>query len=203
MMRLYYLPTSAQCRKVMVFAWETGQRDDVRVERLQPGQPRTEVLARNPMGRLPVLVGDEDIALYDATVICEYLDQRHALDPLFPPAGPARWAALKLDSLCDGLLAAVANRRMELDGHKAGAEDRAMVERLEVATDSLLDALERDAAAGAFAGGITVGHVALGCALADLDLHLPAEDWRAGRAALADWFATFAERPSMRQTRPR
>lgn len=55
-----------------------------------------------------------------------------------------------------------------------------------------------------FMGGqVTIGQIALGCALGYLDFRFADEDWRQGRPALADWYETFAERPSMQATMPK
>ncbi len=39
------------------------------------------MLALNPKGQVPVLV-DDDLVLYDSTLILEYLEERHPLPPL-------------------------------------------------------------------------------------------------------------------------
>ena len=64
-----------------------------------------------------------------------------------------------------------------------------------------LDALESDAAG--LDAPVTIGAIALGCALGYLDFRFPDEDWRAGRPALAAWYREFAARPSMQQSIPR
>jgi len=51
-------------------------------------------------------------------------------------------------------------------------------------------------------GPLDMGQVAVGCALGYLDFRHGGRDWRAGRAALDDWFAGFAARESMRATVP-
>ncbi|HCS72244.1 MAG TPA: glutathione S-transferase, partial [Rhodospirillaceae bacterium] len=41
--------------------------------------------------------------LYDSSVICEYLDSLHDGQKLFPAVGGARWQALRLNALGDGM----------------------------------------------------------------------------------------------------
>ncbi len=55
---------------------------------------------------------------------------------------------------------------------------------------------------GHLSGKLDAGHIAVGCALAYLDFRLPDRNWRKTNGALDDWFAVFAERPSMQATVP-
>lgn len=65
--------------------------------------------------------------------------------------------------------------------------------------NSSLDQLEREA--DEFSG-VNAGLIAIGCALGYLDFRFPDPGWRDGRPALAGWFQTFSERPSMVTTSP-
>ncbi len=49
---------------------------------------------------------------------------------------------------------------------------------------------------------MTLGCIAVGCALAYLDFRFAADDWRSGRPALAAWFEGFSQRPSMQASQP-
>ena len=62
--------------------------------------------------------------------------------------------------------------------------------------------LLRQAAAGDLGDAVTLGSIALGCALGYLDLRFPDDKWRDGRPALAGWFEAFNQRPSMQKTMP-
>jgi glutathione S-transferase len=64
-----------------------------------------------------------------------------------------------------------------------------------------LDALE-DEAAG-LEGSITIGHIAIGCALGWLQFRFPDDSWRDGRPTLAGWYEIFSARRSMRETVPK
>ena len=67
-MKLFWSSRSPFVRKVMVFAHETGLAD--RIERTQiivaPTRPNPEVMALNPLNKLPTLILDDGRALYDA-----------------------------------------------------------------------------------------------------------------------------------------
>src|SRR5215213_10317007 len=106
-MRLYGNAASPYARKVVVLAHEAGlaSRLEVVDEALSPVSPSAAVAATNPLGKIPCLVPDEGEggALYDSRVIAEYLDSLHGGERLFPAEGPARWRALTLQALGDGI----------------------------------------------------------------------------------------------------
>ncbi len=115
-MKLYMSVTSPYARKVRIFARETGLA--ARIEEIpasvSPVAPDERVSRANPLGKVPALLLDDGSALFDSAVICEYLDGLHAGRRLFPQAGPARWAALKLQAEGNGLLDASVLARYEL-----------------------------------------------------------------------------------------
>jgi glutathione S-transferase len=64
-----------------------------------------------------------------------------------------------------------------------------------------LDALEEEAVG--LDGPLTIGHIAIGCALGWLQFRFPDDHWRDGRPALAGWYEAFSARRSMRETEPK
>jgi glutathione S-transferase len=195
-MKLRYAPTSPFVRKVLAVAHELGLEG--RLERVPTNvwSPDTDIAQDNPLGKVPTLVTDEDGTLFDSPVICEYLDKL-GKDGLFPAPGPARWRALKLQALADGILDAAVLRRLE--GLRPQSErSQKWVDRQSAAIARALDALEGLAAD--WDGKVTIGELAVGCACGYLDFRFGHEDWRPGRPQLAEWWRGFAERPSMRAT---
>ena len=88
-MRLYTNPASPFGRKVKVLAHETGLFEHLELldEVLTPVAPSDAVSAANPLGKIPCLVTEDGMALYDSRVICEYLDGLHGGRPMFPAEG--------------------------------------------------------------------------------------------------------------------
>ena len=76
-----------------------------------------EILQSNPLGKIPCLVMEGGEAVFDSRVIVEYLDALAGGGRVVPPVGPARWRALRLEALADGILDAVL--RHELDPYAA------------------------------------------------------------------------------------
>jgi glutathione S-transferase len=153
----------------------------------------------NPLGKVPTLINDEGVALFDSPVICEFLDSIGSAPALFPAAGPARWAALRLQAIGDGILDASQPRRREIalpqDEGRVGYID---LQRGKVAR--AVDTLEKEAASlGALK---TVGDIAVACALGYLDFRFANEPWRPGHPKLEAWYASVVGLPPMAKTAP-
>ncbi len=202
-MKLCYGRTSPFSRKVRVAAIECGLAD--RIELVTTGTmgkfPDPQLVAVNPLAKVPALVTDNGDTLFDSRVIVEYLDSLHAGAPLIPPPGPLRWRALRRQSLGDGLMEALiflvyAVRRPDGESTTAHIMDRQRdrVERCLDVLDAQCDAMQAE--------GATIGCITIGCAIGWLDFRYPEWGWRAERPSLAAWYATFAKRPSMIQTAP-
>jgi glutathione S-transferase len=199
-MKLRYSPTSPYVRKVTVVAHETGLMDRLEIVPTNVWANDTDIGRDNPLGKVPALTTDGGEVLYDSPVICEYLDSLHDGAKLYPPSGGARWTALRRQALADGMLDAGILRRLELL-RKEPERSSAWIERQRTAVGRALDALEEEASA--LGAGVTIGHVAIGCALGWFDFRFPADNWRQRRPALAAWYAAFAARPSMQKTVPK
>lgn len=192
-MKLRYSATSPYVRKVTMTIIECGLED--RVERVVTNawDAATDLPADNPLGKVPALTTDDGTALFDSRVICEYLDSLHDGAKLFPAAGPARWAALRLQALGDGLNDAAVARRLE-EMRPDGERSQKWIDRQAAAMVRTLDVLEAEV--DGFAEGVDIGALALMSGLGYLDLRFAEDDWRAGRPKLAAWFDAAAKRRS-------
>ena len=199
-MKLRYSTTSPYVRKVTVVALETGL--DARITRVPTltSDPASDLPKDNPLGKVPALVTDEGIAIYDSPVICEYLDTLHDGARIVPPIGAARWLALRQQALADGILDAAILRLLEMRRPESLRSADWIAKQKRVVGRSL-DAIENDAAA--LEGPLTIGLVTTGVALGYLDFRFGADQWREGRPRLARWYASFAARPSMLATVPK
>jgi glutathione S-transferase len=196
-MKLAYSPASPYVRKVMACAIARGL--DGRIERWTVATTDPALLPVNPLSKVPSLVTDDGVALYDSPVICEYLDSLGDAPKLFPPAGPARWKALRQQALADGILDATQPRRREV----ALPQDegrRAYIELQQGKVSRALDVLEAEAdTLGALT---TIGEITIGCALGYLDFRYPHEPWRPGHPKLEAWYARVAKLPPLANTIP-
>ncbi len=105
-MRLHYSYASPYVRKVVAVAIETGQRErlELTARKVSPIAPDAEVNRDNPLGKVPCLVTDDGLSLFDSRVICEYLDSLHGGPKMFPAGGSLRWTALRRQAEGDGIL---------------------------------------------------------------------------------------------------
>src|SRR6478609_3998998 len=145
-MRLLWSSRSPFVRKVMVTAHELGLVDRIRTERVvvSAAAPNAEVMAINPLNRIPTLVLDDGTALYDSRVICEHLDTLHAGPKLFPADTRARWTALRRQALGDGLMEEIVLRLGEQGRAQAMQSEKHLAAyRLKITT--ALDRLEGEA----------------------------------------------------------
>jgi glutathione S-transferase len=201
-MKLYWSTRSPFVRKVMVFAHETGLAD--RIERVKtivaPTKPNAEVMALNPLNKLPTLILDDGRALYDSRVICEYLDGLHGGPRLFPAEPSARIETLRGQALGDGmkdfLLVWLSER-----SRPATQQLPELIAACRAKLTTVLDALEREAPS-LTAAPFSIAHIAIGCALGYADFRFNDEAWRTGRPQLAAWAETIHARPSFQATQP-
>jgi glutathione S-transferase len=201
-MKLYWSPRSPFVRKVMVFAHEAGLAGRIETVKtlVSSTAANRELMRVNPLGKIPTLVTNDGKVLFDSYVICEYLDGLHAGAKLIPQSPDIRWQALRWHALGDNLLDNLVPWRGELMRSKPQQSPETLA-AYEAKTRASVDFLESEAAAlGSTAVGI--GHVAVGVALGYLDFRFPDLGWRDGHPQLSDWHASFAQRPSFRNTMP-
>jgi glutathione S-transferase len=200
-MRLHQSPASPFVRKVLVLLKETGQEGDVALVAATgtPVNADAMPVALNPLGKIPTLEREDGPAIYDSRVICRYLDDR-AGGKLYP-AGARLWETLTLEATADGICDAAVLMRYEVAVRPEAAQWPAWLEGQWAKIARSLDALESRWISH-LSGPLDMGQIAIGCALGYLDFRHGARDWRAGRPALAAWYAGFSQRASMAATAP-
>ncbi len=195
-MKLYHSATSPYVRKVVACALACGVSDQITRIETNPHASPPDLLAANPLSKVPCLVTEDGFALFDSPVICEYLDSVGG-GLLFPPPGAARWRALRFQAIGDGIMDAAVSRRMDMARPSEAARDAAMA-RSRDAVERALDLLQSDPPAN----HLDIGAIAVACALGYLDLRFAADAWREGRGKLAQWHAEMAERPEIAGSAP-
>jgi glutathione S-transferase len=196
-MKVLFTPTSPFARKVRVLAHEAGIHD--RIHWLFADPWTSEELRKvNPLGKVPALLLPDGRCLCDSPLICEYLDAVSG-HRAFPSVGDARWRALQLQALGDGLCDALVRKRMET---LLPAEHRseAVLARQSEAVDAACTVL--DAEADRFCETPTIGEMSVACSLGYIDFRFPDHQWRPRWPHLAHWYARFSERASMQATVP-
>ncbi|MEX6508464.1 glutathione S-transferase family protein [Jiella sp. M17.18] len=204
-MKLHWSPRSPFVRKVMIVLQETGLAERVECVRspvMMAGAANPDVLADNPLGKIPTLVLEDGTALFDSRVICEYLDQIAGDRPerLVPTGGEERIACLRWQAFGDGLTdilllwrieMARGEQRSEVISQAFEAKVRASLARLEAEVPMLE------------ARPFGLGHIAVACALGQLDFRFASSNWRPAHPRLAAWIDALDRRPSLAESKAR
>ena len=201
-MKLHYSSASPYVRKVRALAIELGLDDQIELlqRAISPVSPEDELNADNPLGKIPCLVTDDGIALYDSRVICDYLNRHATGKSVIPDQGDVRWTALRRQALADGILDATVGIRYETFVRPKDHQWQPWIDAQTSKWRRALDQLEKEAKT--FGNTVDIGTIAVACALGYLDFRYPDEGWRDQRPLLAAWYETFAERRSMTTTMP-
>jgi len=201
-MKLFHSPTSPYVRKVMVIAIEKGL--DGQIEKIPtsvtPLSREGELPTKNPIGKVPCLVTDDGRALFDSPVICAYLDTLKA-PALIPADANGRFASMTLEALADGLLDAGLLLRYEGSLRPEEKRWQPWIDGQMAKITGVIDALE-GTYAEQLSGPLTMGQIAVACALGWFDFRFGHVDWRKDHPKVAAFVARMAERPSIKATVP-
>jgi glutathione S-transferase len=197
-MKLFYSATSPFVRKVVACAITRGL--DSRIERIPTDAQASPagLLAANPLSKVPALLTEDGVALFDSPLICEYLDSIGDEPPLFPDHGASRWVALRYQALADGIMDAAVLARGEITRPEEAART-AVIARQKAAVARSLALLEDHPPSD---GLPDIGSISVACALGYLDFRFAADAWRDHHPRLAHWFAGFSALPGIAQTAP-
>ena len=197
-MKLLYQTHSPYARKALVFAHEAGLTSDIEVihQETSPTLRNEEVFAMNPLGKVPVLVRPGLPVIFESDVICAYLDTLHSKRKLIPENGEARWHALQVQAVAQGICDAGIQVRWETVRRPENLRYPPLrdgyIEKLTTSFDWLERQLDVESP-------LHVGHIAIATALSWIEFRSIA-DFRAKRPRLVEWFDEFEKRPSMRAT---
>ena len=199
MMILRSSPPSPFGRKIKLALGILGLDKEISIEKADPTDASDSLRQQNPLGKIPALIVENGTVLYDSPVILEYLDHRAGGAKIIPAEPDARFAALTLQALCDGILDAgillvyeARWRPPEMAVEKWLDHQRGKVQRA-------LDGLE--AAPPQLDATPNVGQITLACALGYQDLRFEGK-WRAQYPKLLKWLDAFAARvPAFEKTR--
>jgi len=200
MMILRSAPPSPFARKVRIAMSVLGLGDRIDVRPADLNDPADTIRAQNPLGKIPALILEDGTAFYDSRVILEYLDHLAGGGRIIPSETKARFAALRLQALCDGILDASVLLVYEERYRPADKRVQSWVDRQNDKVARSMAALE--AAPPAIDATPDVGQIALACVLGYRDLRFGGS-WREDYPRLLAWHDEFAARvPSFNATRP-
>ena len=199
MMILRSSPPSPFGRKIKLAMSILGLDSQATIEKADPTDAGDSIRRQNPLGKIPALIVEDGTVLYDSPVILEYLDHRAGGGKIVPQEPNARFAALTLQALCDGILDAcillvyegrwrpVEKHEPKWIDHQTGKVERAFAV-LEANPPALTAVPD-------------VGQITLACALGYQDLRFGGK-WRGSYPRLLKWHDEFEARvPAFGRTR--
>lgn len=200
-MKLVTSLTSPYGRKARIVLLEKKLPFQLQVE--NPWLPDSPVPAINPLGKVPVLVLEDGVSVFDSRVIVEYLDPLSPVAHLIPGEPKSRMVVRGVEALADGVTdAAVAvflerKRAPELQSAEwVALQERTLFRGLEALAEALG---EKPWYLG---NGMTLADIACGCLLGYLGLRFPEIDWRSSHPNLAKLFDKLMTRSSFMETVP-
>ncbi len=201
-MKLFGTHTSPYVRKVRIVLAEKKLDYQFILEDI--GSPDTKIQEVNPLGKVPCLVMDDGTAIYDSSVIVEYLDTLTPVAKLIPPSGRERAEVRRWEALADGVMDAAILVRLEETKRPAKQQSSEWVKHQMGKVSAGLQAMSKDLGTKPFCNGgqYSLADIAVGSALGWLNFRFPNVDWRSDYPNLAALFDKLAARQSFKDTVP-
>jgi len=187
-------------RKVRIAASVLGLDREIKLEAADTANSADTIRQQNPLGKIPALVLEDGTVLFDSRVILDYLDHRAGGGIIVPRDGTARFAALRMQALADGLMDASILLVYEGRWRPPEKHEAKWVDHQAGKVERALAALE--AARPALTTPPHVGLITLACALGYRDFRFQGT-WRKDHPRLVAWLDQFAAAvPAFDATKP-
>ena len=186
-------------RKVLLAASVLGLAHEITIEKADPSDENDSLRRQNPVGKIPILILDDGTTLFDSRVIVEFLDRYAGGGKIIPREPKARFDALRLQALADGITDA--SLLVLYEGRFRPAE-RHEAKWLDYQNDKIRRGFAvLEAAPPPIDPVPQVGQLALACLLGHRDLRFQGA-WRAGHPKLVAWLDRFAAQvPAFNETK--
>lgn len=199
-MILRFAPASPFARKVRIAAGILGLDSKIELKPADTSDPADSVRRENPLGKIPTLILDDGSVLYDSRVIVEFLDHVAGGGRIIPQQPAKRFAALRLQSLADGIMDAGILQVYEGRWRDPSKHEPKWLDHQSDKVARALAALEADPP------GLDqpphIGQIAVACALAYQDLRFGGT-WRKDHPRLVRYLDAFAAAvPAFAATNP-
>ncbi|MFT7559162.1 MAG: glutathione S-transferase [Flavobacteriales bacterium] len=198
-MELFWSSTSPFARKVSMFLKCSGLEDqcDITATTFESDDLRQQ----NPLGKIPAL-SDDDINLFDSSLICEYLDDKaisQGKASLYNKDMPGYYTRQLTHIRANGILEAAVASVMEL--RRDTEKSEYWLGRWRTAIEQGLNGFELSDLGDA--DNIHIGTITFVAALGYLDFRLDDYNWRNINPALANWYESIAQESWASSTIPK
>lgn len=201
-MKLIASLTSPYVRKIRIVLAEKKIDCDLVLD--SPWVEGNQVVAVNPLGKIPVLVLDDASTLYDSRVIAEYLDTVAPNSRLIPASGRERINVKRWEALADGILDAAVAAFLE-SKRSDGERSPAWIERQRAKVNQALKVMSDDLGELPWCHGnsFSLADIAVGCALGYVSFRLGDIPWSEQYPNLAQLYEKLMQRPAFAETVPK
>lgn len=188
MPKIYYAPASPYSAKVRMVAAHSGYAAESVV--VATADDPAELIASNPLGKVPALMTDEGQAVFDSPVICQFINQA-AGAALYPKNAAKRLDVLQREALADGICDCLLVYMYEIRLRPENMRIQSIMDRNFAKAMRGLDMV--------MAGKLNVptkidaGHIATRAMIGYLELRF-AGKWEKGRTKLKRFAKTFDEK---------
>jgi glutathione S-transferase len=187
-MKLIGSLTSPYVRKIRIVLAEKKIDYDLVLD--SPWTEGNQVAALNPLGKVPVLLLDDESTLFDSRVIAEYLDTVAPNSRLIPASGRERISVKRWEALADGVMDAAVAAFLESrrpDGERSPSWIERQRGKIAMALQAMADEL---------------GDIAVGSALGYVAFRLGDIRWSEQHPNLAHLYEKLLQRPAFAETVP-
>ncbi len=200
-MKLIGSYTSPYVRKVRIVLAEKKIEYDFAVD--SPWLADTKVPNLNPLGKIPVLVLDDETPLFDSRVIVEYIDNVTPNNKLFPATNRERIEVKRWEALADGICDAAATAFLEAK-RPAAQQSSDWIARQHDKIARSLEFMAEELGEQAYCMGthISMADLAVGSALGYLAFRFADINWQENHPNLGKLYAKLQLRASFTDTAP-
>ncbi len=200
-MKLIGTHTSPFVRKVRIVLAEKKIDYEFAID--SPWLGDSQVQNVNPLGKIPVLLLDDETPLFDSRVIVEYIDSVTPNAKLFPTPNRERIDVKRWEAVADGICDAAANAFLE-GKRPESLQSYDWIARQHGKIARSLEFMAEELGEKAYCLGthISLADIAVGTALGYLCFRFPHVGWQETHPNLAKLYAKLMLRPSFADTVP-
>lgn len=199
MLKLWEHPFSPYVQKVKIALFEKNIPFEAEIPNAFSGAP-TDFGATSPRLEVPALI-DDGFAIFDSTVILEYLEDKWPTPPMLPASPRDRARVRMIEDLCDTYYEAINWGLMEVQAWQRikGDAAAAITKRAQAQIGGIYKRLERELGDGSYFNGANFGW-------GDLSVFPYVQTsvvWGSGPAPgskLAGWLDRVSQRDSVKKT---
>jgi glutathione S-transferase len=197
---LYYTQRSPYARKVRIVLAE--KQLPCELKQIDINNKSPEFLILSPIGKVPVLVDENDLVFWDSTLIVEYLDETYPQPGFYPNERIERWCCRQGEELADSLIDNVVGLWYET--RKGNQADSDTQTKYQSSINRVLDVFEQKLMNSIYLFNETVSAVDVAAisALGYYSLRF-GYNWQQDYPKLSQWFEVLHQRQSVYSTMPK